>query len=98
MKVVHVPFCFYPDPIGGTEIYVESLARNLLTRGVEGIVAAPASLDKSETYEHDGVKVHRFPVASESLHMLSELYGAGDPLSANHFGRILDQERPDVVH
>ena len=23
-KLIHVPFCFYPDPVGGTEVYVEA--------------------------------------------------------------------------
>ena len=26
LKVVHIPFRFAPDPVGGTEIYVETLA------------------------------------------------------------------------
>ena len=27
IKILHVPFTFYPDAVGGTEIYVESLAQ-----------------------------------------------------------------------
>jgi glycosyltransferase involved in cell wall biosynthesis len=96
-KVVHVPFCFYPDPVGGTEIYVGSLARQLQILGIEAIIAAPTSAGL-ETYEHEGLRVSRFPVSRESSRMLTELYGAGDPHAPSHFGRILDQEKPDVVH
>ncbi len=42
MKILHVPFCFAPDPIGGTEVYVTSLALQLKKRGVEVVIAAPA--------------------------------------------------------
>ena len=58
MKVVHVPFCFFPDPVGGTELYVQSLARAQRQRGVSAIIAAPGS--RSEQYEHDGLLVRRF--------------------------------------
>ncbi len=97
-KVVHVPFCFYPDSVGGTEVYVASLARHQKTLGVESIIAAPGNVDFDETYEHEGLRVCRFPVSRESSRMLSELYGTGDPEAARHFGHILDQEKPDVVH
>ena len=45
MKVVQIPFCFYPDPVGGTEIY-----------------------------------------------------GEGNFEAAQGFARILDEEKPDLVH
>ena len=41
MKVIEVPYCFYPDPVGGTEIYVEALSLGLQGQGIEVVVAAP---------------------------------------------------------
>jgi glycosyltransferase involved in cell wall biosynthesis len=98
LKVVHVPFTFAPDPVGGTEIYVEALARGLRCHGIEPLVAAPCGTGADMAYEHHGLRVRRFPAASESKSMLRELYGGGDPVAAAAFAQILDDERPDVVH
>lgn len=84
--------------MGGTEVYVGSLARRLNNLGLECVIAAPASTDTAQTYRHGGLRVRRFPVAAESSRMLRELYGAGDPQAAKTFGKILDEEQPDVVH
>jgi glycosyltransferase involved in cell wall biosynthesis len=94
MRLLHVPFCYYPDPVGGTEIYVASLARVQLARGSEVAIAAPDS--QSRTYLHDGLPVHRFGV-DESIG-LRELYGEGDSVAAANFEKILDGFRPDVLH
>jgi len=42
MKVLLVPYCFYPESVGGTEVYVESLAQHLQAEGIEAVVAAAA--------------------------------------------------------
>lgn len=42
MKALQVPFTFYPDAVGGTEIYVEALAQRLRAHGVESVIASPA--------------------------------------------------------
>jgi glycosyltransferase involved in cell wall biosynthesis len=90
-----VPFCFHPDPVGGTEVYVESLARALLQRGVAALIAAPGS--RSDHYEHEGLPVTRFGV-QPSVRNIQELYGHGDAQAAAAFGHILDEERPDILH
>jgi glycosyltransferase involved in cell wall biosynthesis len=95
MKVIHVSFCFAPDPIGGTEVYVANLAQDLQGLGVEAMVAAPS--EASRAYTIDGLRVRRYAVASKITDVV-ELYGAGDALAANEFGKILDEEMPDVVH
>ncbi len=95
MKLIHVPFCFYPDPVGGTEIYVDALARKQHRQGNQVVIAAPSERD--DAYSCDGIPVRRFAV-SEHVSDLRELYGDGDPSAAQAFARILDQERPDVVH
>jgi glycosyltransferase involved in cell wall biosynthesis len=98
LKVLHVPFTFAPDPVGGTEVYVEALARQLLSCGIESIIAAPSAKGVNEAYEHNGLCVRRYRSALKSRHMLRELYGAGDPEAASAFARILDEETPDIVH
>jgi glycosyltransferase involved in cell wall biosynthesis len=98
LKVLHVPFTFAPDPIGGTEVYVEALSRELRSLEIESVIAAPSSTGADEIYEYRGLRVYRFRSAPESRRMLRELYGAGDPEAGRAFAQILDQESPDVVH
>ena len=43
MKIVQVPFCYYPDAVGGTEIYVEALAKGLRDLNEEVVIAAPGA-------------------------------------------------------
>ena len=93
MKVLHVPFCFHPDAVGGTEIYVESLALWQRRQGMEVEVAAPAAKERS--YIHGGLDVHRFATGAPDLR---DFYGEGDGEAAASFGRIVERSAPDVVH
>jgi glycosyltransferase involved in cell wall biosynthesis len=95
MKILQVPFHYYPDVVGGTEVYTASLTRELLRLGVEVEIAAPGAAE--EQYVHDGVPVNRFAPRPE-VEDLSELYGIGDPVAAEQFRRILDRTQPDLVH
>src|SRR5260370_677010 len=95
MRVIQIPFCFYPDRVGGTEVYVEMLARELRARGLEVIVAAPG--ERSAVYEHGGLPVYRFAVTPRVADV-RDLYGFGDERAAAQLGEILDRVRPDLVH
>lgn len=95
MKVIHVPFCFYPNAIGGTEVYVEALSRHLQQQGLQILIAAPGNVN--ESYSHNRLSVYRFAVSNQ-VTRLQEVYGEGDRQSANEFGKILDEEQPDLVH
>jgi glycosyltransferase involved in cell wall biosynthesis len=95
MKVIHVPYCFAPDPMGGTEIYAAGLAQDLQNLGVENVMAAPAAATTSYTF--DGLRVRRFREATGDVD-LRQLYGAGDPGAAAEFDKILEEEKPDLVH
>ena len=94
VMVVHVPYTFFPDPPGGTEVYVRALAQEQQQRGVATMVAAPA--DRDSSYLHEGLPVRRFAVSSSNT--LNDLYGEGDRHAARSFARILDEEGPDLVH
>jgi glycosyltransferase involved in cell wall biosynthesis len=94
VKVIHVPFCFYPDPIGGTEVYVAALAAGQRRRGVDAVITAPGEHD--ESYDYEGLPVRRFAIGADLS--LRDLYGLGDHIAAASFERILDDERPDLVH
>jgi glycosyltransferase involved in cell wall biosynthesis len=94
MKVVQVPFCFAPDPFGGTEVFVTNLARDLHGLGVDAMVAAPS--ETSRAYSIDGLRVRRF--ATSKATEVAQLYGQGDTLAATEFAKTLDEETPDIVH
>lgn len=95
MNILHVPYSFHPDVVGGTEIYVASLNRRLAQEGVECSVAAPGQTDAH--YQHDGVEVWRF--SPGPLHEdPGDLYALRDVDAAERFTRILESTRPDVVH
>lgn len=95
MKILQAPFCFYPDPVGGTEIYVAALGRCLRDRGIDTVVVAPSPQEKS--YVHEGQPVRRLPIRMK-VPDLRMLYGLGDEKTAQAFGKILDEERPQIVH
>jgi glycosyltransferase involved in cell wall biosynthesis len=92
-------FSWWPDPSGGTEVYVRGLAEELSNLGVENVIAAPkAGLKEVESFKGaDGIRVWRFG-CKESGGDLGEIYGEGDPVAAESFKRVLDGERPDIVH
>ena len=94
VKVLQVPFAFHPDPVGGTEVFVEALSNRLRGQGVECIIAAPGA---ASCGEQAGLRVWRYPVGTE-LRDLREMYGEGDATAAAAFDGILERERPDVVH
>ncbi|MEO8481903.1 MAG: glycosyltransferase [Acidobacteriota bacterium] len=95
MKVLHVPYSFPPDPPGGTEIYVDGLCRVLEPHGIQSVVAAPADADRA--YDIDGLPIRRFACSASAM-SLEALYGGGDPIATASFARVLDEERPDVLH
>lgn len=95
MRILQVPFHYFPDAVGGTEVYVSSLAKRLIESGVDVEIAAPG--DREERYFHDGIHVHRFAVR-DRVGDVSELYGEGDPEPALQFVKILQRTSPDLVH
>lgn len=95
MRLLHAPFTFYPDPMGGTEVYVHRLAASLSGMGWENTIIAPGQAGAS--YDHDGLHVRRF-YAPEEPASLRTLYGAVDESLVPQFKQLLNEEDPDVVH
>jgi glycosyltransferase involved in cell wall biosynthesis len=92
--VLHVPYTFFPDACGGTEVYVRGLAQRLASRGYLSAVAAPG-VEPSE-YVNDGLPVYRF--ATDRRRRLELAYGFPDEIAAEGFRVILRKTRPRVVH
>ncbi|HEX2780563.1 MAG TPA: glycosyltransferase family 4 protein, partial [Gemmatimonadaceae bacterium] len=97
MKVLHVPYTWSPDPVGGTEIYVRELVRELAGLGIAGSVAAPRAGPAPARATIDGIEVHRYGSSSRT-HDVRELYGVGVPGAPAELSAIIDAESPDAVH
>jgi glycosyltransferase involved in cell wall biosynthesis len=97
MKIAHLVGWYFPDSVGGTEVYVEGLCRRLRAAGHEVLVAAPdAHHAAPERYDHDQVPVFRFAIPAaptrDEAHQRVALRGA------ERFARWLADERPDILH
>jgi len=96
MKAILLPFSFYPDVAGGSEIFVESLAHHLQAAGIQTSIAVASP--ETRKYEHQGLVVRRFAAAAGAGVDLRKLYGEGDDLAALEFAKVLDEEQPQIVH
>ena len=97
MKIVHLLGWYFPDSVGGTEVYVEGLCRRFRDAGHHVLVAAPdARRALPEHYEHDGVPIFRYPIPSEPTR--DEAFHRTTARGAERLHRFLADERPDVLH
>ena len=97
MKIVHLLGWYFPDSVGGTEVYVEGLCRRLRAAGHEVLVAAPdAHHVAQEHYEHDHVPVFRYAIPGAPDR--DETNHRRPVRGAEHLYRWLAAERPDIVH
>ena len=97
MKIVHLLGWYFPDSVGGTEVYVEGLCRRLRASGHDVLVAAPdARRQAPDRYDHDGVAVFRYPIAAAPTR--DEAMHRAPVRGAEQLHRFLADERPDVLH
>ena len=94
MLVLHFPFTYFPDPVGGTEVYVAALAEQLRVHGIESAVAAPGV--EFGHYRWQDIEVRRYPVsiAVDAL----DLAGRGCPTAIKHVMEICDELKPTLIH
>lgn len=63
MRVLLATAWYFPDSVGGTEVYVRGLARHLKRAGVDVAIAAPANPgEPPASYQHDEIPIHRYGV------------------------------------
>lgn len=97
MKIVHALGWYFPESLGGTEVYVAGLVRRLGRAGHEVSVAAPLrGLQGTLAYEHDSVRVFRYPAPSDPTR--EECQSRVPARGAEEFGKWLACYRPDVLH
>jgi glycosyltransferase involved in cell wall biosynthesis len=97
LKIVHLLGWYYPDGVGGTEVYVEGLCRRLKDAGHELLIAAPdPTLTKSVEYDYHGVPVFRYPITDRPTR--DEAYHRVAMPGTAHLFRWLADARPQIVH
>ena len=98
MKIVHLLGWFFPDSIGGTEVYVDALCGRLQASGYDVRIAAPiARADGGPSvYRHGGVPVFRYPIPASPSR--DEAYQRRPVRGADALYRWLAEEHPDVLH
>lgn len=63
MKVIQALGWYFPDSSGGTEVYVDTMSRELRRFGIESFVAAPRCGTGNSNYEFKGTQVFRYSVS-----------------------------------
>ncbi len=97
MKIVHALGWYFPDSLGGTEVYVAALSKRLRDEGHEVLIAAPdADCDGDYRYRHDGVEVYRYSIPKRPTRR--EVQGRASTRGSERFHRWLEATRPDVFH
>jgi glycosyltransferase involved in cell wall biosynthesis len=97
VKILHLLGWYFPDSVGGTEVYVEALCRRLRDAGHQVLIAVPDARHAApERYEHDHVPVFRYKIAGratrdEALHRVPAR-------GAERLHQFLADQRPDILH
>jgi glycosyltransferase involved in cell wall biosynthesis len=97
MRVVQALGWYFPDSLGGTEVYVAAVAREMHRAGIDVRIAAPSRGAATATmYEHEGVPVFRYPIPAQPTR--AEARGEEAARGVEALNEWLGAERPDVVH
>lgn len=97
MNVVQAVGWYYPESLGGTEVYVAALARAFRASGHQVAIAAPEpGARAARTYVHEGCEVFRFPTPQAPTR--DEAQGRTAVRGVEQFHAWLAARRPDVVH
>lgn len=95
MKIAHALGWYFPDSVGGTEVYVAGLTRRLRAAGHDVAIVAPDVRGESTT-AHEGVPVHRYPVPRQPTR--DEAQGLVKVRGAERFDEWVARWRPDILH
>ena len=96
MRVVESVGFYFPNSVGGSEVYVSSLATKLRASGIECVVAAPGRSSEASWYVYEGIDVFRYPFPERSRR--GETQGRVPPRHFAVFEIWLREQRADVYH
>jgi glycosyltransferase involved in cell wall biosynthesis len=97
MKIVHLVGWYFPDSVGGTEVYVEGLCRRLREAGHDILIAGPTTdSSRAGVRVHDHTPVFRYRIDGEPTR--DEAYHRVPVRGAAALYDWLDAQRPDLIH
>ncbi|SKA37222.1 Glycosyltransferase involved in cell wall bisynthesis [Enhydrobacter aerosaccus] len=94
LRIAHCVGFYFPEGMGGTEVYVQDLRAALMDRSIDGYVIA--ATDKSfEQYVWEGVPVVRYPSNWAGIRDYS---AARSRAGLSKFQELILQNAPDIFH
>lgn len=96
MKILHCLRNYFPDKVGGTEIYVEALCKELELRSIESKIVKPSFNEAPKAYRYNGINIVEYLETSFPSPELQA--GLRAPDGIIHFKKLLLSEKPDAVH
>src|SRR5271168_5387824 len=85
-----------PRHMGGTEVYLTSLVRELRALNIDARIIAPLGPEAPDGYEFDGTVVRTYP--GHPVSSPAELRGGTPRPGFERFRQILAEERPTIYH
>ena len=95
MKIVQIVNFFLQDNIGGTEVYVNNLSKELLNEQIEVIVLRPDYWGR-ENYMYEDTSVVYYK--EEAIKDFRQLKGFLPPSGLSSFVEKLQMIKPDIIH
>ena len=92
VDVLHVVYQYTPEPLGGTEVYVQSLVHEASSLGLRCAIAAPGA--RNEHYQVAGISVYR--VAANLT--TAQLYGEENCAATARWLEVLELATPRILH
>ncbi len=92
IDVLHVVYKYTPEPLGGTEVYVQSLVHEATRLGLRCAIAAPGA--HNEHYQVAGIDVYR--VAANLT--TNQLYGEENCDATARWIEVLRLAAPRILH
>lgn len=97
MKIIHAACWYYPDTVGGIEVYLTALSHLMRAQGHEVFVAAAhAKNSRERLYVYEGIPVYRYPIPLRPSRKESQ--GLAALRGTEYFHKWMRQLRPDIVH
>ena len=96
ISVVQASAWYPPKSMGGTEVYVSTLTRELRALGVRARVVVPCAPGEDDDYEFEGTTVWTYPVAP--LSWRAKLGGEATHQNVDQFQRTLLAEGTGIYH
>ncbi|HEV2551860.1 MAG TPA: glycosyltransferase [Stellaceae bacterium] len=96
ISVLQASAWYPPSHLGGTEVYLSGLVRELRVLGISSRIIAPFGPNEPDEYEFDGTKVRTFPI--NTYPSRAELRGEIPDAEIERFRHLLAEEKVDIYH